>query len=201
MIIKLDDENLKINNLTLNEALILLFTESNRNINEIYDSLMKKGFVKKATTQDLFQGSSKFLTTEFGKSIVKTLAGNIVKRTESLDRCTKLAKEMKALFPKGMKPGTNIPWAEGPAVLSTRLRRFFELYDPEGKITDEEIIDATRRYVATFHGGGYMRSLRYFIFKNDKSTGMVEESSDLLTYITNKDEVNTNDSSNWVNVK
>ena len=59
--------------------------------------------------------------------------------------------------------------------------------------TDDQIIAAARKYVASFNGDyKYMRLLKYFIWKNDaKRTeeGLsVEQVSDLATFIENADQ-------------
>lgn len=106
-----------------------------------------------------------------------------------------LAKELKSIFPKGKKDGCNLYWTEGLILIKNRIRRFFEIFGDE--YSDEDIIDAAKRYVDSFQGSYiYMRTLKYFIFKCDKST-REPDNSDLINYLENKDEIDT--SSNGFN--
>nr|DAI14728.1 MAG TPA: hypothetical protein [Bacteriophage sp.] len=123
---------------------------------------------------------------------------SIISEAEVLDSSDlkKLAAELKEIYPKGKKPNTSYYWAEGGALIEARLKLFFRkfgYYDPE------EIIDATKRYVDSFNGDyAYMRTLKYFIFKDVKGDEGIEKSSDLLNFIENKNEI-TQD--NWDNVE
>ena len=97
-----------------------------------------------------------------------------------------LANTLKEIFPKGKKEGTSLYWTEGTTLIDKRLRAFFKKY---GEYSKEDIIEATKRYVESFHGDySYMRTLKYFIFKDVKGAEEVENSSDLLTWIENKND-------------
>jgi hypothetical protein len=59
-------------------------------------------------------------------------------------------------------------------------------------VEDEDILDATRRYVASFQGNySGMRLIKYFILKDDVRQGEdgnhVEQISDLATFLENKE--------------
>lgn len=101
-----------------------------------------------------------------------------------------LAAKLKEIYPKGKNQG-GYPWADGVELIAKRLKSFFKKY---GRHTSEEIIDATQRYVNDMEGRTDMRLLKYFMFKDgrNRATGEVEYTSDLLTYIENKDEVDNN---------
>ena len=96
---------------------------------------------------------------------------------------------MRALYPRG-NSSSGYPWRGNLRDLTKRLKKFFKLY---GNWTDEEIINATQRYVSHYNGDyTYMRILKYFILKSDKG----EEGSDLATWLENDTEVNNDD---WLN--
>lgn len=77
-----------------------------------------------------------------------------------------LAAKMICLFPKGLKDGTSTPWRPPKKELVMRLKKFMEQYQDE-KYTMAEILEATKRYVDSFHGDyRLMRALKYFVFKN-----------------------------------
>ena len=74
--------------------------------------------------------------------------------------------------------------------VSKALNRFFTQF---GNYPEDEIIDATKRYVASFQGNYTgMRLAKYFIMKNpikqdENGKGYVEQVSDLLTFLENKE--------------
>ena len=71
-----------------------------------------------------------------------------------------------------------------------KLKKFFTIF---GNVSDEEILDATKRYVASFQGNYTgMRLIKYFILKDDvkpseDGQGHVEQISDLATFLENKE--------------
>lgn len=102
------------------------------------------------------------------------------------DKYDSLAIKMIELFPKGRKEGTNCMWRDSKIIIAKRLRA---LVKNTGIIlNEEEVLDATKRYVTSFNGDyTLMRVLKYFISKKDKITG--EESSELLSFMENKEDV------------
>ena len=107
------------------------------------------------------------------------------KKQEPNDRLVQLATRLKEIFPKGKKDGTNYYWADGVALIVRRLKLFFKKYG--NTYTDEQIIQATSKYVEGFNGNyTYMRLLKYFIFKEKVgAAGEVEGDSELISYIEN----------------
>lgn len=98
------------------------------------------------------------------------------------DRYDKLAKKMQEVFPSGKKQGTNLMWRDSKAIISKRLKAVVKKYKVE--FTDEEAIEATQKYVNSFHSNyQYMQVLKYFISKKDLTTG--EENSQFLSYLEN----------------
>ena len=121
-------------------------------------------------------------------------SGSIKKTDEEL---LELAKKMREVYPEGKmrdRFGAITPYYYrcNNSEVSKALKRFFT---EKGNYTDEEIIDATRRYVADFQGQYWqkgMRLLKYFIIKNpikqgEDGRGYVEQVSDLETYLNNKE--------------
>ena len=112
------------------------------------------------------------------------------------DRCESLAIQLRALFPKGVKSGTTA-WRGNLREITLKLQKFFKLYGNQW--TDEQIVEATKRYVSSFNGiYTYMRTLKYFILKNthklyENGVGFVEETSDLATCLENPDKVESTD--------
>lgn len=171
-----------LNGLTLEEFLIL-WASVNKGTpsNHVYLSLGAKGF-----GTPLFNSESvscSFLPNSAAKDYVNRV---LVQSTINEDKrdLTELAKALKDIFPKGKKDGTGVPWADGTALIEKRLKRFFKKY---GEFPFEDIINATRKYVEGFNGNyRLMRTLRYFIWKEERGAGdEVESKSDLLTYLEN----------------
>ena len=126
--------------------------------------------------------------------------------------CTKTDEELKSLakkmidaYPHGAmidrrtgRP-TTYYFQCNNAEVRNKLKSFFNRYDV---YSDEEILDAEKRYVARWNGNyqqpGF-RQLKYFIFKVDKETG--EVTSPLLDFLENKEsegEVVVTNSDDWL---
>ena len=101
------------------------------------------------------------------------------------DELLNCAKRLKEIYPKGKKPGTNNYWADSPALIVERLKLFFRKY---GEYPLDDIVKATQKYVDENLGKPFMRTLVYFIMKNDTKGGEVEKKSDLLNYMDLKEE-------------
>jgi hypothetical protein len=99
---------------------------------------------------------------------------------------------MRECFPQGKmrdKFGRETPYyyrCNNPEVIK-KLKKFFTQF---GNYSDEDIISATKRYVASFNGNyAGMRLIKYFILKDAVKQGEegshVEQVSDLLTFLEN----------------
>ena len=129
---------------------------------------------------------------ELGKVVPSLLTLEKVKRLTAAqntpemtkDEMLALAKEMKALFPKGIMVD-GIPWTEGPLLIVQRLEGFFRRF---GNYSAEAIKDATERYVQAKRGSPYMRSLKNFIYKEEEVLdGTTNLQSDLYNFLENPD--------------
>ena len=110
------------------------------------------------------------------------------------DEITPIAEKLMAIFPKGKKPGTPYYWKCNKREVMLKLKSFFKLYGRT--YTEEEILDAARRYVDSFNGDyRFMRLLKYFIWKRDNTEGEVSE---LATFIDN-DGQEDGDNDSWIN--
>lgn len=185
----------KTNNTSMEEIFVLLLFLNKVNIDSTKKSLIDKGYI--ATDYDIESKPIGFrITAKGGELINKVIIDSEKYSSTDEDSLLTLAKELKELFPKGKKPGTNYYWTEGAPLIVRRLKLFFKKYN---KYPNEDIITATKAYVSSFNGDyTWMRLLKYFILKESKNAlGEVESTSDLLNYIENKDQVNTN-SNDWL---
>jgi len=106
--------------------------------------------------------------------------------------------QLREIFPKGLKPGTNNPWRDHPSIIKDRFKLLKKHFGYE--IDQEEVLEATKKYVESFAGDyDFMRTLKYFIIKRTVLDGATEYVSDLLSYIqmlSDGEEINNNN--NWV---
>lgn len=183
MTISLNKEACSSNGITLGEALLMLAIANKADLKEAEQALIKKGYIT-ADRDDLFQQIGWRLTNK-GTEIIDSVVLDSDKHQEPKDRLNSLATKLKEIFPKGKKDGTNYYWAEGVALIVRRLKLFFKKYGND--FTDEQIIQATEKYVQGFNGNyQYMRLLKYFIFKEKVGAGgEVEGDSELISYIEN----------------
>jgi hypothetical protein len=99
--------------------------------------------------------------------IISDSSGKIEKSDEEL---LELAKQMREFYPQGkMKDrfGRMTPYYYrcNNSEVVKKLKKFFTIF---GNVPDEDILDATKRYVASFRGNyQYLKLLKYFVFKNE----------------------------------
>jgi hypothetical protein len=102
-----------------------------------------------------------------------------------------LAKKMQEVYISGVMPDGVHRYKSNSTEVAKKLEKFFELYD---EYTDEEIIDATKRYVAAYRGNYlYAKALNNFVWKmedrrNEEGKSYKERHSFLADYLENKDD-------------
>lgn len=180
----IDEKTLAKNNITLDEFLLMLFYSKGYSINDTKDSLLNKGYAQK----DLFNELSLVITDKY-KNLIADILIDSDKITYNKDSEFKeLAAKLKQLYPKGKKAGTNYLWRDSDALIARKLKLLVSKYN--FTFTEEEALQATKRYVDSFNGNyTYMQLLKYFILKTDTKTG--EFRSDFMALIENKDDVET----------
>lgn len=189
MTISLNKEACSSNGIILGEALLMLAIANKADLKEAEQALINKGYIT-ADRDDLFQQIGWRLTNK-GTEVIDSVIVDSDKKQEPNDRLIQLATRLKEIFPKGKKDGTNYYWADGVALIVRRLKLFFKKYG--NTYTDEQIIQATSKYVEGFNGNyTYMRLLKYFIFKEKVgAAGEVEGDSELISYIENADQTDS----------
>ena len=173
-------------NMTIDEVLLMIVLENNVNLNEAQKVLISKGYIT-LNRNELFLPIGWRLTNT-GKDMLNTIIVDSDKHQEPQEKLTDLATKLKAIFPKGKKDGTNYYWSDGVPLVIRRLKLFFKKYG--SNFTNEQIIQATEKYVEGFNGSyQYMRLLKYFIFKEKiRANGEIEGDSELISYIENANE-------------
>lgn len=185
MIITIDEDVCKKNGCNIAELFVLLLIKLGADIPSILQSLLDRKHIVKG---DLF---SKLLITQHWSDVTSTILLDSDKDRVSEDRIEKLAAELMKIFPREKKAGTCHYFRGNKKDNTLKLKKFFKLYGD--KYTDEQIIEAAKKYVASFNGNySYMRILKYFIWKDQRKVdengvGYIEETSDLASYIDNLD--------------
>lgn len=173
-------------NMTIDEVLLMIVLENNVNLDEAQKVLISKGYIT-VNRNELFLPIG-WRLTNVGKDMLNGIIVDSDKHQEPQDKLTELATKLKAIFPKGKKDGTNYYWSDGVPLIIRRLKLFFKKYGND--FTNEQIIQATEKYVEGFNGSyQYMRLLKYFIFKEKVgANGEIEGDSELINYIENADD-------------
>ena len=142
---------------------------------EICKKLNKKGY--------LLVSVNGYVLSNVDTAKIESIMNNSFLGKPTIDSLNSVAKELRNLFPQGKKPGTPYYWRDSVGTIERRLASFFRKY---GQYPYEDIIQATKNYIDSFNGNyTYMQILKYFIFKNKRECGEVEETSQLLSYIEN----------------
>lgn len=186
MKIELTENSCKKSGSSLDEALVLICLHNVRDPLSALKECIRKGLVSKRPLEKGY-----FLTNK-GSGLLT----DIISKPQGGRDVLSLAKQLKEIYPKGTKTVSDKKyyWTDSPKLIERRLNVFFKLY---GQFNDEDIIDATKRYVASFKGDyETMKLLRYFIFRERSFGGINEPSSDLLNFIENKGE-DMNNNTNW----
>lgn len=180
--IRLKKKACEMYGLTLEEALILVTFDTVPQFMKLKDELVKKGLL--SLKRD---GDDEWFLPDKACNIVH----DILLESETIKKrdLGPLCKRLKEIYPRGCKEvsGKRYYWTDSVKLIERRLKTFFSLY---GEFSDEEIEEATERYVKSFEGNyDMMKLLKYFIFREKSFGGGVSEpSSDLLNFIENKDE-------------
>lgn len=188
----IDTEVLTREDIELDEALYLLSLYKKKNIDG--------GTIERLKRKDkiLVPDDMPNKLTSRGVSLIETIIAKSKLHISSndMERYRALADKIRNLYPKGLKPGTNYQWRDSTAIIADRLIKLVAKYNIE--FTDEEAIDATKRYIESFNGNyKYMQILKYFISKQKPvENAPAEQNSQFLSFLQNKESGITN-SDDW----
>lgn len=178
------------NKLTLQEFLLALVVREGK-VNEVVNNLVSR--------EVLVQKDGELYITQHWNDVVEGILCDAANNGIDLsdERLLNLAVKVQECFPKQKMVnayGQDTPFYFrcNKTEIKNKLKKFLTIY---GDVPDEEIIDATKRYVATYAPKGYrgMRLAKYFIIKDDRKLMEddevhVEQLSDLATFLENKTE-------------
>lgn len=182
--------------LTLQEFLVALAVKGGK-INEVIDNLVSR--------EVIVERNGEYYITQHWNDVVDEILCDSANNGMDLsdERLLALAKRVQECFPvmkmrNAYGQDTPFYYRCNKTEIKNKLRKFLTVY---GDVPDDDIVDATKRYVATYASKGYvgMRLAKYFIIKEDKKLHAdeemhVEEISDLATFLENKtDEEKTAD--------
>lgn len=178
MILKIDKETLDKQGIPLDILFYLLSCYFDKPI----DTQTEKDALSAHYAYRVYEKDKVHLTT-VGKDKVEDFILNNNLTDEQVDRFVELANKLRELYPKGRKQGTAYMWRDSASIIAKRLKALRAKYNFE--FTDEEAVNATKRYIDSFNGDyTYMQVLKYFISKKNMVTG--EETSQLMSYIENE---------------
>lgn len=188
----IDDKVCLKYNLTPEEVMLLLIIKGG-NYNDDIGNLAARNIIS-------LQENRYSLSIEWANTL-----DNILKESsssiDSEERLLNLAKQMKELFPKGKMPGTAFYYRCNNREIVLKLKKFFLQY---GNYSDEEILDATQRFIASFQGDyRYLPLIKYFISKNKKVQDEdgevhIQEVSELATYLENQEAEDDYQDDDWL---
>lgn len=202
MKIIIDDKICLKHGLTPNEVMLALAIRTGEMEEDISNMVARGILVEKG----------EYLVTQRWSDVLDEILADSTGKLEKTDEeLLTLAKKMRELYPEGkMKDrfGRETPYYYrcNNSEIAKALKRFIT---QKGNYSDEDILDATKRYVASFQGQYWqkgMRLLKYFILKDEKKEGedgivRVIQVSDLETYLNNKEggsEEVVNTSDDWL---
>lgn len=172
--------------LTLEEFIVLYLNSKNVDINKTINSLIEK----KIAGKDLFNSNAVVLSSNSRKLLEEIILDSDKTVASNTKRLENLAEKLRELYPEGKKSGTQYYWRDSNSVIVKKLKALVKKYGD--CFTDEQAINATRKYVESFNGNyQFMQLLKYFISKNVVKGGEVEETSQLLSYIENAGQEDT----------
>ena len=183
-------------NLTLQELLVALAVRGGK-VKEVVDNLVSR--------EVIVERNGEYYITQHWNDVVDEILCDSANNGMDLsdERLLALAKRVQECFPvmkmrNAYGQETPFYYRCNKTEIKNKLKKFLTVY---GDVSDDDIVDATKRYVATYASKGYvgMRLAKYFIIKEDRKLHAdeemhVEEISDLATFLENKtDEEETTD--------
>ena len=168
MKIEVSDEICKKYNLSITEALVLIGLKYSSQ--EVFQKLNKERFLLDLGSS-IFNEETKYrLSRKANEALSCILAEStdaVTKRTTNIEE---LADKLREIYPNGKIFNTNYYYRCNRQDIINKLKTFFKMYGT--KYTDEQIINATQKYVNSFNGNyAYLKLLKYFIWKDERLKG------------------------------
>lgn len=182
MKITIDDKICLKHKLSIEEVLIALAVKYGKNLKETYENLLNR--------EVLVKDDENTYITQHWNDVLDEVIVDSSGAIDDVDRLRNLAAKMKDAYPKGKMPGTPYYYQCNTREIMLKLKKFFKIY---GNYADDDIVDATKRFVASFNGNyKFLPLIKYFIFKDklvmdEEGQQHVSPESPLATFLENKD--------------
>lgn len=180
------DENVCLkHNLTLEETLVALAVKNIRHVEDVFGNLENREVLKRV--------GNDYKITQHWNDVMDEIIADSQKEVDDEERLEELAQKVRECYPAGKMPGTPYYYRCNKREVILKLKKFLTLY---GDYPDDRIVEATKRYVASFNGNyRYLPLVKYFIIKNkvvqdEDGTGHFAEYSPLADYLENKNDDN-----------
>ena len=166
--------------LTVEEVVACLLNELCDNGIDVINNLIDRGILVQENTMFYTRIKPFRKYRDLVKKILllsdNTLPGN--------DELAPLAKALKDIYPKGRRNDDSaIFWQDSLTATVDRLKSLYKHFPEIKEYTNEQIINATRKYVDMFgNNKTYMRTLNYFLWKRNETI-----TSDLIKILENPD--------------
>lgn len=178
----IDDNVCQKHHLTPEEVMLSLAIRNTSDFNKVLNSLVEREVL-------VLQGNKYLVTQHWSDEIDEVLADS--QGAIDTERLASLAQQMRECYPKGKMPGTVYFYRCNSREIILKLKKFFTVY---GNYPDSRIIEATKKYIASYNGNyRYLPLLKYFILKNKRvqdedGSSHIVEVSPLADYLENKEE-------------
>ena len=168
MKIEVNDEICKKYNLSIEEALVLIGLKYSSQ--EIFQKLNKERFLLDLGSS-IFNEETKYKLSRKANEVLSCILAEstdvVAKRTTNIEE---LADKLREIYPNGKIFNTNYYYRCNRQDIINKLKTFFKMYGT--KYTDEQIINATQKYIDSFNGNyTYLKLLKYFIWKDERLKG------------------------------
>ena len=168
MKIEVSDEICKKYNLSITEALVLIGLKYSSQ--EVFQKLNKERFLLDLGSS-IFEEETKYKLSRKANEVLSCILAEstdvVAKRTTNIEE---LADKLRNIYPSGKIYNTNYYYRCNRQDIINKLKTFFKMYGT--KYTDEQIINATQKYIKSFNGNyAYLKLLKYFIWKDERLKG------------------------------
>ena len=190
MKIEVSDKICEKYNLSIEETLVLIGLKYSSQ--EVFQKLNKERFLLDLGSS-IFNEETKYkLSRKANEALSCILAEStdvVAKRTTNIEE---LADKLREIYPNGKIFNTNYYYRCNRQDIINKLKTFFKMYGT--KYTDEQIINATQKYINSFNGNyTYLKLLKYFIWKDERLKGESVQSllADFIENESSEDTTNT----------
>ena len=190
MKIEVNDTICKKYNISIEEVLVLIGLKFSSQ--EIFQKLNKERYLLDLGSS-IFNEEVKYRLSRKANEIISYILAEsteaVAKRTTNIEE---LADKLRDIYPNGKIVNSNYYYRCNRQDIINKLKTFFKMYGT--KYTDEQIINATQKYINSFNGNyTYLKLLKYFIWKDERLKGESVQSllADFIENESSEDTTNT----------